>query len=346
MRILLTGGSGFLGINLIRFLLNKRLKDIVSLDISPFNYPEKNQITHILGDIRDKKLITQIFNDNKFDIVIHAAAALPLYSAKDIISTEVEGTKNLLEASLKNKIKRFIFISSTAVYGIPKKHPVLESDPLIGVGPYGVAKIQAEKLCQEYRKKGLIVTTLRPKSFIGPERLGVFALLYDWARTGHNFPILGSGNNRYQFLDVEDLSRAIYLIITSPKKLNDNYNIGTEIFTTIKQDFQVVLDKAGFNKNIIPLPITPVIFILKILEKLNLSPLYPWIYETVGQDSWVDTSEIKSAINFTPRFSNQESLIRNYNWYINNLAKITDSSGVTHRVPWKQGALSLAKLFF
>lgn len=82
---------------------------------------------------------------DKVDIIIHTAAALPLYTEQEIFTTDVDGTSNLLESAFDSKVKRFIHISSTAVYGIPDHHPLLEEDNLIGVGPYGKAKIKAEK---------------------------------------------------------------------------------------------------------------------------------------------------------------------------------------------------------
>src|SRR5438874_6649083 len=145
----------------------------------------------------------------------------------------------VLEVARRRNIKRVVMISSTAVYGSPDHHPLYEDDKLEGVGPYGQAKIQAEMVCLEYRAKGMTVPIIRPKSFIGPERLGVFALLYDWALEGHNFPMVGSGRNRYQFLDVEDLCQAIYLCITLPDEVvNDTFNIGAKQFTTMKKDYQ------------------------------------------------------------------------------------------------------------
>ena len=206
-RFLITGGSGFLGINLVRYLLKKGEK-VTSLDIVAFDYPEKKKIREIQGDIRDKKIVEKAMQN--VDVVVHCAAALPLYKKEDIYSTDIIGTRNIIQSAFKNKVKRFIHISSTAVYGIPDHHPLFETDRLDGVGPYGEAKIAAEKLCLHYRKKGMCVSIIRPKSFVGPERLGVFALFYDWARDGHNFPMIGSGNNRYQLLDVEDLCAAIY----------------------------------------------------------------------------------------------------------------------------------------
>jgi nucleoside-diphosphate-sugar epimerase len=342
---LITGGSGFLGINMIRFLLNKKIKNITSLDIAPFDYPEKNKIKIVTGDIRDKTIVNKFMKG--IDVVIHTAAALPLYKKEDIFSTEVEGTKILLESAFKNKVQRFIHISSTAVYGVPDHHPLYETDKLIGVGPYGEAKILAENVCLEYRKKGMCVPIIRPKSFIGPERLGVFALFYDWAKDKKNFPMIGSGKNRYQLLDVEDLCESIYLCVTKNKKIvNDTFNIGAKEFTTMKEDYQAVLDYAGYKKKIISFPATPVIIGLKLLEALKLSPLYKWVYETASKDSFVSIEKAEKILGFKPKYSNKDALIRNYKWYLENLDKFKDQSGISHRVPWNQGILKIVKLFF
>jgi nucleoside-diphosphate-sugar epimerase len=213
MKYFITGGSGFLGINMIRYLL-ERGYEVVSYDLLPFDYPEKDKIKWIVGDIRHPKFLTESMQG--CDIVIHMAAALPLYSAEDIRTTDIDGTRNVCQATQDNGIKRMIHISSTAVYGIPDHHPLFETDKLDGVGEYGKAKIAAEKICEDFRKKGLVISILRPKSFIGPERLGVFALFYDWASTGHGFPMIGWGNNQYQLMDVEDFCDGIYLAATLP----------------------------------------------------------------------------------------------------------------------------------
>ncbi|HZQ07033.1 MAG TPA: NAD-dependent epimerase/dehydratase family protein [Anaerolineae bacterium] len=342
---LITGGAGFLGVNLTRYLLNRGQRVIV-LDIAPLDHKDvKDRARSIRGDIRN----VQVVNDamEGIDIVVHTAAALPLYSPEDIRTTEVDGTRNVLQAALNHHIERVIHISSSAVYGIPDHHPLLETDPMQGVGPYGQAKVDAEGVVAEFRKKGLCVPVLRPKSFVGPERLGVFAMLYEWAYEGKNFPVLGSGNNLYQYLDVEDLCDAIWLAATLPCEItNDTFNIGAKEYGTPKTDFQAVLDEAGHGKKVIPIPEGPAIFALSILQKLHLSPLYPWIYATVGKESFLSIEKAERVLGFKPKYSNQAALIRNYKWYLEHRAEFQNASGITHRAPWSQGALKLAKVFF
>jgi nucleoside-diphosphate-sugar epimerase len=343
--VLVTGGSGFLGINLIRYLFSKDVRHITILDLADFDYPEKDKVRFIKGDIRIEEKIKEAIKNA--DYVIHCAAALPLYNKQEIMTTEVEGTRKLLEKAYKQKIKRFVHISSTAVYGIPDHHPLKENDKLIGVGPYGEAKILAEKECEKFRKKGMIVSVIRPKSFIGPERLGVFALLYDWAKDGRNFPMIGSGKNRYQLLDVEDLCESIWLTLTLSKaKVNDTFNVGAKDFTTMKEDYQVVLDKAGFGKKVIGFPAKPMIWALRILEFFHLSPLYKWVYETACEDSFVSIEKAEKRLGYKPKYSNKDALLRNYKWYLDNLKNFSGKSGVSHRVPWKQGILGIVKWFF
>lgn len=344
MRFLVTGGSGFMGINLVRYLL-ARGHEVRSWDIAPFDYPERDRIDELHGDIRDDSLHDRAFDG--IDVVVHCAAALPLCTREEIFSTDVDGTRMVLDTALRKGVERFIHTSSTAVYGVPDHHPLVEGDRLIGVGPYGEAKVQAEAVCEHYRARGLCVPVLRPKSFVGPERLGAFELLFDFAYTGHGFPVLGKGNNRYQLLDVEDLCQAVDLCVTGDREtVNDVFNVGAERFGTLRESFQAVLDRAGHGKRVVPLPAGPAIAVLRVLEKLGLSPLYQWIYETAARDSFVSVDKIKQRLGYRPLYSNAEALERNYDWYVANRGRISAAAGVSHRVPWKRGALSLARYLF
>lgn len=342
--VLVTGGAGFLGINLVRHLLDRGY-DVTSLDVQDFDYPERSKIHEVRGDIRDEKIVRELMKGK--DYVVHTAAALPLYTPEEIYETDVIGTRVVMTAAREAGVKCAVHVSSTAVYGIPDHHPLCEDDKLDGVGPYGQAKIQAEIVCLEQRAKGLVVPIIRPKSFIGPERLGVFALLYDWALDGRGFPMIGSGKNRYQLLDVADLCEAIYLCMTKdPAITNDTFNIGAKEFTTMGEDYQAVLDAVGKGKKIVPFPAAPAVLGLRALEALGVSPLYKWVYETASKDSFVSIEKAERVLGYKPKYSNKDALVRNLEWYQAHRHEFESRSGVTHRVPWKQGAIGLLKAFF
>jgi len=145
---MITGGSGFLGINLIRYLLQKGHK-VTSLDLVPFDYEDvKDQVFAIEGDIRNRADVDRAMQG--VDIVVHSAAALPLYKKEDIYSTDIDGTRHVVDSAYRHQVDRLVHISSTAVYGIPDHHPLKEDDQLHGVGPYGECKVLAEQICLEY----------------------------------------------------------------------------------------------------------------------------------------------------------------------------------------------------
>jgi nucleoside-diphosphate-sugar epimerase len=128
--------------------------------------------------------------------------------------------------------------------------------------------------------------------------------------------------------------------------VNDTFNVGAKEFGTMRENFQAVLDRAGHGKRVIGLPAGPLIWLLKLLELLHLSPLYQWIYETAAQDSFVSIQHIESKLGFAPRYSNREALIRNYDWYVAHRDEFRGKSGISHRVPWRKGVLRLLKHFF
>ncbi|HVL59447.1 MAG TPA: NAD-dependent epimerase/dehydratase family protein [Burkholderiaceae bacterium] len=341
---LVTGGSGFLGINLIRHLLQLGYR-IRSLDIAPFDYPERTRIDAVLGDIRDTAAVRAAMQG--VDTVVHAAAALPLAEPREILSTGIDGTRILLEQAAAAGVSRFVFTSSTSVYGIPRHHPLFETDPLHGVGPYGASKIAAERLCEQARGRGMCVPVLRPKSFVGPERLGVFEILYEWAYEGRAFPVLGSGSNRYQLLDVADLCEVIArCLVLEPERVDETFNVGAKQFGTMRENVQAVLDRAGHGRRAVSIPAAPAIAALRLLRALGWSPLYEWIYETAACDSFVSIERLESRLGISPQRSNEDALTANYDWYVAHRDEHAGRTGVSHRVPWKQGFLHWARLCF
>jgi nucleoside-diphosphate-sugar epimerase len=273
-------------------------------------------------------------------VVVHAAAALPIQASRGSIrSVNVGGTENVLRAADDAGVRRVVFISSTAVYGVPEKHPIEEDDPLVGVGSYGESKIDAEGLC---RVAAVETTIVRPKTFIGPERLGVFEILFDWIREGRRIYTLGKGLNRYQLLAVEDLVDAVVRAAAEPAAARETFNIGATEFGTVRSDLQALIDHAGSSSRLQPVPVKPAEIALRGLELMRVSPLAEWHYKTAHKDSFVDVTKAQRLLGWQPRLSNRDALIQTYDWYLANRGRV-GGAGVTHRVPWNQQALGLLK---
>jgi nucleoside-diphosphate-sugar epimerase len=334
----ISGGAGFLGLHLSRRLLADG-HDVRTLDVVPLDDIELERSVHELrADVRDRGRVAELLAGA--DVVVHAAAALPIQASRESIrSVNVGGTENVLLASRDAGVRRVVLISSTAVYGVPEKHPIEEDDPLVGVGWYGESKIDAEALC---RVAAVETTIVRPKTFIGPERLGVFEILFDWIREGRRIYILGKGNNRYQLLAVEDLVDAIVRAATVPEAARQTFNVGATEFGTVRSDLQALIDHAGSESRLQPIPVKPAELTLRALELLHISPLAEWHYKTAHKDSFVDVTRAQRLLGWQPRLSNTAALIETYDWYLANRGRV-GAAGVTHRVPWNQQALGLLK---
>jgi nucleoside-diphosphate-sugar epimerase len=336
----ISGGAGFLGLHLARRLLADG-HDVRTLDVAPLDEPElERSVEELRGDVRDPSKTAALTADA--DVVVHAAAALPIQAARaSIWAVNVEGTANVLAGAL-DAGARAILISSTAVYGVPEKHPIEEDDPLVGVGHYGDSKIEAERVTHDFARRGLETVILRPKTFIGPERLGVFEILFDWIREGRRIYILGRGDNRYQLLAVEDLVDAI-LRAAEAQAVGETFNLGAKEFGTVRSDLQALIDHARSGSRLQPVPVRPAELALRGLELLRLSPLAEWHYRTAHRDSFVDISKAARLLGFAPRLSNEDALKQTYDWYLENRGRVAGVAGITHRVAWNQRALGVLK---
>jgi len=336
----ISGGAGFLGLHLSRRLAGSH--EVRTLDLAPLDDPRlEGRVDELRGDIRNPARARELVAGAS--ILVHAAAALPISGARDEIrSVNVEGTATILAAALEAGVRRVVFISTTAVYGIPETHPIDESAPLHGVGHYGRSKIEAEEVLREFERRGLAAVVIRPKTFIGPERLGVFEILFDWIREGRRIYVLGSGRNRYQLLAVEDLVDAIALAASKRTAAGETLNIGATEFGTVRSDLEALIRHAGSSSRVTPIPARPAEIALRALELARLSPLAEWHYKTAHRDSYVGVSRAERVLGWKPRHSNADALIRTYDWYLANRDHI-GAAGLTHRVPWDQRALGLIK---
>ncbi len=342
-KILITGGTGFLGVHLARRLLKDNhivtLFDLADLDAEDL----KGKVNVIKGDIRNKTAIDKAIK--KHEYVVHAAAALPIQvTKKSIFSVNIDGTRNVLEACLHHKVKRVIFISSTAVYGVPKHLPEEETSPLDPIGYYGESKIAGEKLCQEYGEKGLSINIFRPKTFLGTERLGVFELWFEAIYNNRRVYILGKGHNKYQLLAVSDVVDAIEKALFT-KVSGEIFNIGAGEFGTWREDLGSVISHDKSSSKITSLPTLPAQLVLAILEKLRLSPIAAWHYKTMPVASYVAIDKAEKLLDWHPKKSNKQLFLESYLWYKKNRAKVINRVGNTHRVGWNFKILNLVSRF-
>ena len=278
-------------------------------------------------------------------MLVHAAAALPIQASRaSIFAVNVDrhadacSTPRAPRASAAS-----CFVSSTAVYGVPKVHPIGEDAPLHGVGHYGESKIAAEAVARDAHRRGLETVIVRPKTFVGAERLGVFEILFDWIREGRRIPILGDGSNRYQLLAVEDLVDAVVRAAERADVAGETLNVGATEFGTVRSDLEALIRHAGSASRLRPVPARPAEVALRALELLRVSPLAEWHYRTAHRDSFVDVSQAQRAARLGAAALERARADRRPTTGTSRTASRMRAAGVTHRVPWNQQALGLLK---
>src|SRR5262249_13377103 len=143
----------------------------------------------LVGDVRDPKKARELCRG--MDVLVHSAAALPIRrSASEIRSVNVGGAATVARAAVEAGVSRGIVVSSTAGYGGQDRHPITEDTPLAPLGAYGKSKAEAEEVFRRVGSGHLDVVIVRPKTFLGTGRLGIFEILFDWIREGRRIYVL------------------------------------------------------------------------------------------------------------------------------------------------------------
>ncbi len=342
-RILVTGGTGFLGIALVRRLVEDGYHPRV-LDLNGPNDPElERSIEFIKGDVRDAQIMAMACHD--VDTVFHlAAAVLPTRGKRAYESINFGGVHNMLQASLDNQVQQVVHISTSAVYGVPRQLPVAEESAFKPMGYYGNAKFRGEQEIRRYRERGLRVCILRPRTIIGTERLGIFHILFDWIKAGKRIPVIGSGNNIFQFVSARDVVEAS--LLAGKAESNDEFNIGAEEFSTVRADLEALVNHAGSGSRVVSIPAPLVKASLQILDLVRLSPLMDWQYKVADKPFYFDITKAKKLLGWRPLDSNIRMFTDSYDWYIDNFRDSVSAYGSTHRQAVRQRALRLLRSIF
>lgn len=338
-RALITGGSGYFG-SLLRDRLRARGQAIRVFDLADAE-DRKPDVEFVRGDIRHPESVARAVAD--CEVVYHCVAQVPLAKDRELFhSVNVHGTETLLRAAQQARVHKVIYVSSSAVFGVPKSNPVTETTQPAPGEAYGRAKLEGEILCHRYSAQGLDVSILRPRTIMGHGRLGIFQILFEWIREGYNVPVFGRGDNVYQFVHADDLAEACILAAARPGATI--YNCGAAAFGTMRAALENLCAHAKTGSRVRSVPLKPAVFLMHTTSALGLSPLGAYHALMYGRSLYFDIAKAQTELNWQPRFSTDQMFAQSYDWYLQNRETILRSAGASHhRSAVKQGLLALVK---
>ena len=338
---LITGGAGFFGSVLKQYFLEKGDK-CISIDLEPDDSKHDNFKAY-QGDINDNNLMTKIFNENKFDAIFHCAALLA-HVKKDLHNlwhSNVDGTENVCKYAQEYNVKKIVFISSNCLWAENFDAPVKETENPNPVEVYGKSKLKAEEILMSY-KKDINSIIFRSPTIMDEGRLGLLGILFEFIDENRKLPMVGDGKNCYQFIYAKDLAKAFELALTAD--YSDIFNIGSDNVKTFNEVYEYVIKKSGSKTRLIHFPKTPMIWAMKICFWLGISPLGPYQYKMIASNFVFDTNKIKEKLGFKPTLTNEEMLLKAYNFYHENKNEILNRTDVSaHKSVAKMGIIKLLK---
>lgn len=328
-RVLITGGAGFLGGHVARRFRREGIQ-VRLLDVSGTpDWAGAVGVEHVVGDVRQPAAVAAALEG--VDAVVHAAFAPPRHPVELIYSVNVGGTRTVCEQAMARGVRRMVVVSSTIVLKERRVHPVFRDSPLTRLDAYRASRAEAEGVAESYARRGVPVAVARPKTLVGPERVGAFAILFECVRLGRAVPVLGDGWNRYQLLDIRDMADGIHLLATS--EAGGVFSFGAREFRSAREDLQALLDHARTGARLRFIPRSVARVALRGMELANIAPLSEWHYMSArGEDSVVDISRAERELGWRPERSNARALVEAYDWYVESL-RATGTARTTHPLP-------------
>jgi len=310
MKLLVTGGAGFIGSEFVRQAVKEGLKTVV---IDKLTYAGdlkrllevKDKVKFYRADITNREFVEHIFKTEKPDVVVHWAAEShvdrSILDASPFIETNVKGTQVLLDVSKNYSIKLFVNIATDEVYGeLGKDGQFFEDTPLSPNSPYSVSKAAADMLGRAYyRTYGLPVITVRPSNNYGwwqyPEKLIPVVILK--ALNNEPVPVYGTGENVREWLFVSDCANAVFKIIEKGK-VGEIYNVGSG---EERKNIEVVKS------------------VLNILGKPE--DLIIFVKDRPGHDFRysLNTEKIEKELGWKAKIKFEEGIEKTVKWYLNNI---------------------------
>ncbi len=311
MNILVTGGAGFIGSHICRRVLADGHTVSVIDDFNDYYDPAIKRanvaafagaVRVVEGDIRDRAAVEKLFAEGKFDVVIHIAARAGVRpSVQDpqlYIDTNITGTHHLLEASRRHGVGRFLFASSSSVYGLAKKVPFSEDLPLPQtLSPYAATKLAGEHLCGNYSHLfGLKVVCLRFFTVYGPGQRPDLAIhkFTDAIHRGKSIPQYGDGSTRRDYTYVDDIVQGVMGALAYDGQPFDIFNLGENQTITLTE-LILEIEKALGKKAVIE----------RLPEQQGDMPL-----------TSADITKARSLLGYAPKTKIAEGIPKFVEWYL------------------------------
>ena len=318
MKALVTGATGLVGSHLVEKLVAR--KDHVRALVratSKIEHLQTLDVELVFGDLRDPGALREAARGA--DVIFHCAAKVQLPGdGGDVFEINVEGTKNMLEAAVAAGVKRFVFVSSVAVYGDAHAKLISEDHPQVPNGPYSESKIEGEKLVLKfYREHGLEVSIIRPCVIYGPGDNNFLPRLIEALRRGP-VPLVNGGKSLLDMVYVSDVADALILAATKGEAVGEAYNITDGQTTTIREMIEMVAEVAGVKPQLLSVPYSVAYGavwvahaaskILKLRRVKSTRLINPSTIKASATDHHYDISKAKRELGYEPKVNLQQGL--------------------------------------
>lgn len=321
MKVFVTGGTGFTGGNLVQRLVNDGYEvSALARKTSKTGLLKQLGVEIITGDVTDKDLLKKAING--FDMVYHLAA---MYregggiSEKPFWDVNVNGTKNMLEASVHANVGRFIHCSTGGVHGHIQNPPADESFPYNPGDVYQESKLEGEKLALDYFARGLPGVVVRPTAIYGPGDLR-FLKLFKSIQTGR-FVMIGNGNVLYHLVYIDDLVEGFVLCGKKDNAVGQIFIIGGERYLTMNELVEKIANSLGVKKPKIRFPFFRPVWYAGLLCEIVCYPfrINPPIFrrrvDIFRKNRAFDISKARNELGYRPQTSIEDGIDKTAEWY-------------------------------
>ena len=316
MKILVTGATGFIGYDLAKALKQKG-HEVITLVRETSDYVKLKKLNFklVFGDITDKERMSEIFQNEKFDYVFHAAAEVSGVDHEEMYRINVEGACNIAEACLENTVKRLIYVSSVAAVSGNDDVPLKEDLPYKTTSFYGFTKAEAEKRMLEYRRRGLAVAIIRPCMVYGEgEPHGLDKAIGAIQKRIIPIPDLKDMKDKLHLVYVDNVIQALLLAMDKKDAVSGTFMVADKEVISMRKFLEIVSDELGAGR--------PFVVPGWLVRSALLLPPVKKRFTRIFKDRVYDITRAVEILGYDPKVSTEEGLRRTVRYWMKNKLKV------------------------